>query len=139
VCNRSAPPNFSVCFPEIFEKLSDACHVLFGCVVVSVGLPMLKLLNESGGRASNPSGPEGMMPRVPLPVTKPRSESFANPPCGLSVVVEVRVKLKRASFTIVGPSTFVLLKTACCARVGVIVGKPGTLDAGKGFVTVESS
>src|SRR3954453_4622222 len=123
----------------MIENPSEACQVLFGWNVVRVGLPMLKLINDSGGRASYPGGPEGMMPSVPSPVTKPKSDTLPKPAVGWSVITAERVKLSRASFTAAGPRSFVLLKTACCAREGVTVGNPGTLDAASGFVTVASS
>src|SRR5216683_8424720 len=100
---------------------------------------MRKLLKYIGGTVSgNPGGPDGMMPRVPTPVTKPRAESFAKLVCGLSVTVAVRKKLARTWFTAVGPNVFVLLITNCCARDGVTLSKPGTL-AFSAFTTVESS
>ena len=78
---------------------------------------------------------------MPTPVTKPREESDALPPVGLSRWVEVRKKVTRASFTAVGPMVLVLLMTNSCARVGVTAGKPGTLapPLGRALVTVESS
>src|SRR6266481_1632868 len=100
---------------------------------------MLKLLKYvCGTYCGNPGGPEGLMPRVPMPVTKPRSESFAKLPLGLSVVVEVRKKLTRASFTAVGPRVLVLLITICCARLGVKEGNPGTLAFGRALKALES-
>src|SRR5216683_7406497 len=122
------------------ENPSLNIHVLFGCVVVSVGTPMLKLLKYSWGTyCGNPAGPDGFMPNVPTPVTKPRSDNFAKLPLGLSVVVEVRKKLTRASLTAVGPRVLVLLMTICCARDGVKDGKPDTLEAGRAWITLESS
>ena len=85
------------------------------------------------------------MPRVPAPVTKPREESDAWPPVGLSRWVAVRKKVTLASFTAVGPMTFVLLITNSCARVGVWAGKPGgsfpppCSKMGRALETVESS
>ena len=55
------------------------------------------------------------------------------------MVVDIRMKLSRNSFTDVGPKTLVLFITACWARVGVTDGNPGTLALGKGLATVESS
>src|SRR6478752_8318886 len=89
---------------------------------------LLKL--KSGTYSGNPGGPDGLIPRVPTPVTNPRSESFAKLPFGLFVVVDVRKKLTRASFTALGPSVLVLLMTICCARLGVKAGNPGTLALG---------
>src|SRR5437667_22153 len=63
-----------------------------------------------------------MMPRVPSPVTKPKSEILPNPAVGWSVMTAARVKLRRASFTAPGPKTFVLARTACWARDGVTEG-----------------
>src|SRR2546430_5333335 len=80
----------------IFEKPSETCQVLFGWNVVSVFTPIEKLLKYSGGTVSGkPAGPDGLMPRVPTPVTKPRSESFAKLDLGLSVVVAVWKKINR--------------------------------------------
>src|SRR5256886_15216524 len=74
----------------IFEKPSETCQVLFGWNVVSVFTPIEKSLKYSGGTVSGkPAGPDGLMPRVPTPVTKPRSESFAKLDLCLSVVVAV--------------------------------------------------
>src|SRR5215467_2073545 len=113
------------------EKPSLSIQVLLGCTVVSVGTPTLKLLKDIWGMYSgNPAGPDGLIPRVPMPVTKPRSESFAKLPLGLSVIVDVRKKLTRASFTVVGPRILVLLITICWARCGVNDGNPGTLADG---------
>ena len=48
-------------------------------------------LTFRGGTVSgNPAGPEGMIPSVPTPVTKPRSERLAKLLVGLLVVVAVR-------------------------------------------------
>src|SRR5215467_8982997 len=91
---------------------------------------MEKLLKYSGGTVwGNPGGPEGIMPKVPAPVTKPRSESFAKLPVGLFVTVAVRKKLTRTWLIAVAPNVLLLLITNCCARVGVTLGKPGTLLA----------
>src|SRR2546423_538840 len=84
--------------------------------IVSVGTPTEKLLKPICGTYSgNPGGPDGLIPRVPTPVTNSRSESFAKLPFGLSVIVAVRKKLTRASFTALGPRVLVLLMTICCA------------------------
>src|SRR5947207_1012486 len=89
---------------------------------------MLKLLKFSGGTVcGNPAGPEGLMPKG-VPVTKPRSESCAKLLCGLSVTVDTLKKLARIWFTATLPIGLVLLITNCCARDGVIVSKPGTLE-----------
>src|SRR2546423_7419026 len=96
-------------------------------------------LKYSGGTVSgNPAGPEGLMPKVPTPVTKPRSESFAKLLLGLSVVVAVRKKLRRNWFTAVEPSILLLLMTNCWVLEGVSLAKPGTL-AFNAFATVASS
>ena len=79
------------------------------------------------------------MPKVPIPVTNPRSDSFAKLPLGLSVIVAVRKKLTRASFTALGPRVLVLLMIICCARLGVKDGNPGTLAEGSALKTLESS
>src|ERR1700704_2108743 len=101
---------------------------------------MLKLLKVICGTYSGyPGGAAGIMPSVPGPVMKPRSESLAKLPFGLSLWTEVRKKVMRASFTAVGPRFWVLLMTNCCAREGVNEGKPGTLAAGRAFNTLESS
>src|SRR5690348_7180298 len=137
---RNSPPNLSECLPTTFEKLSEKCHVLLGWNVVSVGTPMEKLLNETGGTVSGkPDGPEGRIPSVPGAVSKPRSASFAKLPVGSFVTVAVRKKLTRNSFTCDAPNVFVLLITTCCAREGVVDGNPGTLAAFIGSWTVESS
>src|SRR3954447_308330 len=126
--------------PKVFEKLSATCQVLFGWVVVNVGTPIAKLLKLMGGTVcGNPAGPDGMMPREPAPVANPKSERLATPPWGWSVVVETRRKLRRNSFTALGPSVFTLLIKACCPRDGVVLGNPGTLADGNGLLTVESS
>src|SRR2546430_15833763 len=123
----------------IFEKPSETCQVLFGWNVVSVFTPIEKLLKYSGGTVSGkPAGPDGLMPRVPTPVTKPRSESFAKLDLGLSVVVAVRKKLNRNWFTAVAPNVLLLLMTNCCVREGVSLANPGTL-AFRAFRTVELS
>src|SRR5215472_11106004 len=91
---------------------------------------MEKLLKYSGGTVcGNPGGPEGLIPKVPAPVTNPRAESCAKLPVGLFVTVEVRKKLTRNWFTAVGPRGLLLLIANCCARVGVTLGNPGTLLA----------
>src|SRR6476646_9517854 len=100
---------------------------------------MLKLVKPRGGTASYPGGPDGMMPSVPTPVTKAETHILPKPAVGWSVITAARVKLRCASLTAVGPKTFVLLRTACCARDGVTVGNPGTFEPASGFVTVASS
>src|SRR5256885_5416825 len=108
----------------IFEKPSERCQVLFGWNVVSVFTPIEKSLKYSGGTVSGkPAGPEGLMPRVPAPVTKPKSESFAKLDFGLSVTVAVRKKLRRTWFTPVVPIILLLLMTNCWAREGVWLAK----------------
>src|SRR6266536_3190971 len=101
---------------------------------------MLKLLKNRGGtNCGYPGGPEGLIPRG-VPVTKPRSDSCAKLLCGLSVRVETRKKLARNWLTAVGPRDLVLLITNCCAREGVTVLKPGTLElCPNALSTVESS
>src|SRR5579863_4919592 len=103
---------------------------------------MEKLLKYSGGTVcGKPAGPEGMMPRVPRPVTKPRLERLAKLPSGLLVMVEVRKKLRWKSFTCVGPKVLMLFITISWAREGVMAGKPGTLapELGRASLTVVSS
>src|ERR1022692_2182256 len=101
---------------------------------------MAKLTKYIGGTVcGNPGGPEGTIPRLPLPVTKPRDDSFAKLPSGSSLCVEVRKKLTRNSLTAEGPRVLVLLITICCARVGVTAGKPGTLAEGRAVYAGESS
>ncbi len=74
---RNSPPNFIECCPAIFENPSETCHVLLGWNVVSVGTPMEKLLKYIGGTVSgNPAGPEGLIPSVLGPVTKPEVRQF---------------------------------------------------------------
>src|SRR4051812_76490 len=100
---------------------------------------MEKSLKYSGGTVSGkPGGPEGLMPKVPTPVKKPRSESFAKLDLGLSVVVAVRKKLKRNWFTAVVPIILLLFMTNCWVLEGVSLAKPGTL-AFRAFWTVASS
>ena len=89
-------------------------QVLLGWLVVSVGTPIEKFVKYSGGTVcGKPGGPEGMIPSVPIPVTKPETGQARKAALGLFVVVDVRKKLTRASFTAVGPKVFVLLITIC--------------------------
>src|SRR6516162_6547052 len=67
------------------------------------------------------------MPKVLGPVTKPSEDRLAKLPAGLSLWSTLRKTVARASLTAVAPIVFVLLITNCCAREGVVVGKPGTL------------
>ena len=107
--------------------------------VVKVGTPTLKLLNPRGGRYSGqPCGPEGIMPRVPGPVTNPNSDSVAKLSFGRSVVTAVRMKLSRASLTAVGPKICV----AQHSHLGPLRrrgAEPGALAEGSGLTMVESS
>ena len=100
---------------------------------------MLKLMNESGRQRLVSRRPGRNDAERAHPVTKPKSDTLPKPAVGWSVITAARVKLRRASLTAVGPKILVLLRTACCARDGVTVGNPGTLDAASGFVTVASS
>src|SRR5262249_27190357 len=96
--------------------------------VLRVGTPRFKLMLLMvicGKYCLYPA--RGTMPSVPSPVIKPREERSAKLPAGLSRCSTVRKKLNRASFTAVVPKVFELLITNCCAREGVVVGKPGTL------------
>src|SRR6516165_11833876 len=67
------------------------------------------------------------MPREFGPVWKPSEDRLAKLPTGLSLCSTLRKTVARASLTAVVPIVFVLLITNCCAREGVVVGKPGTL------------
>src|SRR5215469_12544980 len=102
--------------------------------------PILKLVKDIGGTVcGKPGGPDGTMPKVPGPVTKPRSERLAKPLSGSLLCVAVRKKLKRNSLTFVDPRVLVLLSTNCCASVGVRLEKPGTLLPPYGSNTEELS
>ena len=51
--------------------------MLLGWKVVSVFTPREKLLKYIGGTVcGNPAGPEGLIPSVPAPVTKPKVGKF---------------------------------------------------------------
>src|SRR5260370_29790723 len=114
-------------------------YVLLGWKVFNDGTPILKFLKMiCGTYCLYPAGAAGIMPR-PLALLKPRSERFAKLPVGESLWVAVRKKIKRASFTAVGPIFLVLLMTNSCARVGVDEGKPGTLAFGSARAALESS
>src|SRR5215472_14661080 len=98
-----------VCLPSTFENPSDAVYVVLGCVVFNVGTPMVRpsWLNATCGTyCLYEGGGAGIMPS-PLLLLKPRAESEAKLPAGLSLLRCVRKTLTRHSFTAVAPKFLV--------------------------------
>ena len=79
------------------------------------------------------------MPSVPGRSRSRESERLAKLPAGFVVVVTVRKKLTRNSFTIGWTKVLMLLRVPRCTLVGVMAGKPGTLAAANGSYTLDQS
>src|SRR5579871_4175899 len=97
--------------------VSDACHVFSYFPCAWLLRPKLNSLSEIGGTDCQFDGPELMIPSVPGPVANPRLDKDTVGSVGSPVRPALRVKSRRASFTVDGFSALVFAITACCARV----------------------
>src|SRR5215467_4114973 len=116
-----------VCERHTLEKLSMRDHVLLACVRLVMGVPMVNALKTTFSMPSI-DGASGTIPGVPTPVWKPCEARLGpTPPEGWPTLLELRMKLKRSSFTIVGLIVLVSLRLINCDRPRLRAAKPGTL------------
>ena len=104
-------------------------YVVLGWNVFSVGTPRFKpmLVKADLRHIFLISGQRDNAQRACRPSRNQARTGSRNSPPGCPCGSHCGRQLNRASFTAVAPRVLVLLITNCCAREGVIVGKPGTL------------